>query len=137
MRSYLLDKIGKEHIFMFASEGWVIADIESLEFHQPTQLIIDCLEDSEVLMISRENQNLNLSDEEAVKDKLTHLYRRMGVLQRRIIMQMSGPATDRYAYFLETYPNLSNRIPQYMIASYLGITPQALSKIRKESSQGR
>jgi CRP-like cAMP-binding protein len=131
-RSYLIDSKGKEHIFMFASEGWVIADIESLEFNHPTQLIIEALEDSEIMIVNRETQHMNLKDVEAVKEKLTHLYRRMGVLQRRIIMQMSSPAEDRYGHFLETYPDLTNRIPQYMIASYLGITPQALSTIRKE-----
>tara|TARA_R110002050_G_scaffold105191_3_gene214774 strand:+ start:68 stop:253 length:186 start_codon:yes stop_codon:yes gene_type:complete len=54
----------------------------------------------------------------------------MGVLQRRVLMLMSSPAKDRYFYFIETYPDLLNRIPQHMIASYLGITPQALSTIR-------
>ncbi len=100
VRSYLIDAKGKEHIFMFASEGWVIADIESIEFHQPAQLFIDCIEDSEVIIRNRENQNLNFSDEEAVKEKLTQLYRRMGMLQRRIIMQMSAPAAERYDWFL-------------------------------------
>mgnify|MGYP003626343769 FL=1 len=135
VRSYLIDSNGKEHIFMFASEGWLIADIESIEFHQPAQLFIDCIEDSEVLVIHRENQHLDFSNGEAVKEKLTQLYRRIGKLQRRIIMQMSTPAVDRYGYFLQTYPDLPNRVPQYMIASYLGITPQALSTIRKVLSQ--
>ncbi len=132
IRSFLNDEKGKEHIFTFACEGWMIADLESLEFHHPTLLTIDCLEDCEVIIMDREAQIKNLNNEEAVKDKLKHLYRRIGVLQRRIIMQMSSPAGERYQYFLETYPDLPNRIPQYMIASYLGITPQALSTIRKE-----
>ncbi|MCB0509281.1 MAG: Crp/Fnr family transcriptional regulator, partial [Bacteroidetes bacterium] len=54
------------------------------------------------------------------------------VLQRRIIMLMSASAKERYEHFLETYPELPNRLPQRLIASYLGITPEALSKIRGE-----
>ena len=87
---------------MFASEGWLIADIESIEFHQPAQLSIDCIDDSEVLVLNRESQYLNFGNEEAAKEKLTQLYRRMGILHRRIIMQMSTPAADRYDYFLQT-----------------------------------
>ncbi|MEM6803177.1 MAG: hypothetical protein AAF696_17355 [Bacteroidota bacterium] len=56
----------------------------------------------------------------------------MGILQRRVLMLMSSPAIDRYLYFIETYPELPNRIPQHMIATYLGITPQALSTIRRK-----
>lgn len=130
LRSYLIDSKGKEHIFTFASKDWIIADVESLGFNQPNQLFIDCLEDSEVVVLNRESQFFNPDDAEAVQERLVQLYRRMGMLQRRIIMQMSSPAVDRYRYFLETYPALSNRIPQYMIASYLGITPQGLSTIR-------
>ena len=58
------------------------------------------------------------------------MYRRIGRLQRRVLMLMGSPASDRYTYFLSMYPNLANRIPQRMIATYLGITPQALSTIR-------
>ena len=72
VRSYLIDSNGKEHIFMYASEGWLIADIESIEFHQPAQLFIDCIEDSEVLVIHRENQHLDFSNEEAVKENINH-----------------------------------------------------------------
>ena len=60
------------------------------------------------------------------------LYRRMAKLQRRVLMLLGSPAIDRYTYFLNTYPELPNRIPHRMIASYLGITPQALSTIRGE-----
>lgn len=126
LRSYIIDSKGKEHIFMFAPEDWIIADVESLEFNEPVELYIDCLEDTEAIVFDR----YSLLNAHSSKEIVKLLYRRMGVLQRRIIMQMSSPAIDRYNYFLQTYAELSNRIPQHMIASYLGITPQALSTIR-------
>ncbi len=133
LRSYIIDSKGKEHIFMFAPENWIVADIESLEFDQPAELFIDCIQDSEIITFDRDAALQGEINKELIGHNLKLLYRRMGILQRRIIMQMSSPAIDRYEYFLETYPELPNRIPQHMIASYLGITPQALSTIRSRS----
>ncbi|HAS39543.1 MAG TPA: Crp/Fnr family transcriptional regulator [Microscillaceae bacterium] len=130
LRSYIIDSKAKEHIFMFAPEGWVIADVESLEFHSPTELFIDCLEDAEVMIFNHDCLFQPESSRETIIQSAKRLYRRMGVLQRRVIMQMSSPAVDRYNYFVQTYAELAHRIPQHMIASYLGITPQALSTIR-------
>ena len=132
LRSYTIDDKGKEHIFMFATEGWMIGDIESHEFNQPAKLFIDCVEDSEVITFDRDL----LKKTDLSKDQLNRnnnmLLRRVAVLQRRVIMLMSSTAKERYEFFLETYPEIPNRIPQRMIASYLGITPQALSTIRGE-----
>ena len=137
IRSYIIDSKGKEHIFMFAPEGWIIADVEALEFNEPVQLFIDCLEDSEVIIFDKDC----LFKADLSKDEITEnaqlLYRRLGKLQRRVLMLMGSPAIDRYTYFLKTYPNLPNRIPQRMIATYLGITPQALSTIRGEIARAK
>ena len=130
LRSYIIDSKGKEHIFMFAPATWIIADLESLEFNEPVQLFIDCLEDSEVIIFDRDCLfKADFSKEEMIKNAQL-LYRRLGKLQRRVLMLMGSPAVDRYSYFLNTYPDLVNRVPQRMIATYLGITPQALSTIR-------
>lgn len=132
LRSYIIDSKGKEHIFMFAPENWIIADLEALEFNQPVQLFIDCLEDSEVILFDKNSLfNADLPKEEIVENAQL-LYRRIGKLQRRVLMLMGSLAVDRYTYFLNTYPDLPNRVPQRMIATYLGITPQALSTIRSE-----
>ena len=130
LRSYTIDDKGKEHIFMFAPEGWVIADIESHEFKQPAKLFIDCIEDSEVIILDRGLLLKPNRGFDQIKKNETLLSRRVAVLQRRVIMLMSASAKDRYEFFLETYPEIPNRVPQRMIASYLGITPQALSTIR-------
>ncbi len=137
LRSYTIDNKDKEHIFMFASEGWLIADIESQEFDQPAELFIDCLEDSEVVIFDRKSFKIANLTGDQLKQNAHLLARRTAVLQRRVIMLMSASAKERYNRFLETYPELPNRIPQRMIASYLGITPEALSKIRGEIAKSK
>jgi CRP-like cAMP-binding protein len=121
LRSYTIDAKGKEHIFMFAPEGWIIADNVLPE--QPCDLFIDALEDSIVIQRAKEFD----SELEAKK-----IIKRLGVLQKRVIMLMSAPAIERYEHFIHTYPDIVQRVPQRMIASYLGITPQALSTLRAE-----
>lgn len=130
LRSYTIDSKGKEHIFMFASEGWLIADIESQEFEQAAELFIDCLEDSELIIFNRSCFKIANLSVPQLKKNAHLLARRTAVLQRRVIMLMSASAQERYQHFLETFPKLPNRVPQRMIASYLGVTPQALSTIR-------
>jgi CRP-like cAMP-binding protein len=130
LRSFTIDDKGKEHIFMFAPESWVIADVESQEFNQPAKLFIDCIEESEVIVLDRRLLSRSDLNVDQLKNNVNLLSRRVAVLQRRVIMLMSTSAKDRYEFFLETYPKIPNRVPQRMIASYLGITPQALSTIR-------
>ena len=130
LRSYTIDDKGKEHVFMFAPEKWVIADIESQEFNQPAKLFIDCVEASEVIILDRSLLSKSELNIDQLKNNVNLLSRRVAVLQRRVIMLMSASAKDRYELFLKTYPKIPNRVPQRMVASYLGITPQVLSKIR-------
>jgi CRP-like cAMP-binding protein len=132
LRSYTIDDKGKEHIFMFASEGWIMSDIESHEFNKPSEMFIDCLEDAEIIVFDRKCFKLAKLSPDQLKQNAHLMARRNAVLQRRVIMLMSASAKNRYNQFLDTYPNLPSRVPQRMIASYLGITPQALSTIRGE-----
>ena len=132
LRSYTIDNKGKEHIFMFASEGWIVGDIESQEFDQPTKLFIESLEESEVIVFDRKCFRVANLTTDQLRENANLMARRIGVLQNRVLMLMSASAKERYDSFLETYPKLLNRVPQRMIASYLGITPQALSTIRGE-----
>jgi len=107
---------------MFGPEGWIIADNQPPQ--APARLFIDALEDTTVL-VQEKNPGTEFHDIE----KLT---RRLSVLQNRILLLMSASAIDRYEHFERTYPELLQRVPQRMIASYLGITPQALSKVKSE-----
>jgi len=133
LRSYAVDNKGKEHIFMFAPEGWIIGDIEAQTSNTPTMLFIDALEDSELEVLS-EKLFFDLKENfpEALSVNVDKLTKRIAVLQRRVIMLMSATARERYEEFQRIYPNIVQRVPQKMIASYLGITPEALSNIRKE-----
>ncbi len=121
LRSYSIDENGKEHIFMFAPEGWIIGD--GVAPDQASELFIDALEDS--IVIQQEKGSSPGPD-------VGKLIRRIGVLQQRIIMLMSASALERYEHFVETYPDIVQRVPQKMIASYLGVTPEALSTVKRQ-----
>ncbi len=131
LRSYKIDKRGKEHIFMFGPEGWIIVD--SADCDEPAHLFIDALEDSEVDIVDKSiflkgvtNQDLSFS---------SLLTKRIYTLQKRVIMLMSATAIERYEHFVETYPQITQRVSQRMIASYLGITPEALSKVKGDKAR--
>ena len=96
---------------------------DSTSSNQPCKLFIDALEDSEVLILEKGNED---------KIELQKILNRLEALQNRIIMMMSLTAIERYKYFVETYPEIIQRVPQRMIASYLGITPEALSKVKNK-----
>lgn len=135
LRSYSIDDKGEEHIVQFAIEDWWISDMKSFLGNEPSTYNIDALEDSELLMIDKASQDkLCLSI-----PKLEHYFRIL--LERnssaalaRISDFISTSAEDRYLKFLSAYPELSARVPQNQIASYLGIKPQSLSRIRRELS---
>ena len=132
LRSYIIDEKGKEHIFDFSPEGNYISDLESLHNKMPTSLFIDAMEDSEVKVVPQEKINPNGLNPELIFNEYNDLSKRIGILQKRIIMLISEPAKNRYLYVLERFPEAMDRIPLKMIASYLGITPEVLSKIRGE-----
>ena len=127
LRSYLIDEKGKEHIFMFAPEGWIIAD--SVPSTVPAELFIEALEDS-IVKISDKDLTVR-------KPSVFALAKRIEVLQKRVMMLMSSSAIVRYEHFIETYPELTQRVPQKMIASYLGITPEALSKVKGDKARNK
>jgi CRP-like cAMP-binding protein len=134
--TYIIDSSGKKHIYMFASEDWITGDIEAVEFHEPTSLYIDCLENSEVIFLKKDHvEEANLSKEKMFQN-MQKLWRNMAKLRHRILMLIGSPTVDRYKYFLEIYPELPNRVPQKMITSYLRIMAQTLSTIRREIGKG-
>ncbi len=132
LRSYTIDKKGKEHIFMFAPEGWIISDVESHASKAPSVLYIDAIEDSEIEILEVESWRKLKITPEVLQTNQQKLINRVAVLQKRVIMLMSATAMERYQHFLVTYPQIVHRVPQKMIASYLGITPEALSTTKRK-----
>ncbi|SMG48003.1 cAMP-binding domain of CRP or a regulatory subunit of cAMP-dependent protein kinases [Marivirga sericea] len=124
LRSYAISEKGKEHIYMFAPEGWIIAD--NVAPDESCDLYIDALEDSVIIRKEKEVQRGH---------DMQKLLKRLSVLQKRVIRLMSASAAARYDHFVETYPDIVQRVPQKMIASYLGITPEALSTVRSKRKQ--
>lgn len=133
LRSYTIDDNGKVHIYTFVPEGWVVSDLESDLFHKPSDLYIDAIEDTVIVEINELTTSWLTQLDEKDKAEIIHvLYKRVAVLQRRVLLLMSATAMQRYEHFIDTYPQLINRVPLKMIASYLGITPEALSNIRSK-----
>lgn len=122
LRSYSIDKNGKENIFMFAPEGWVIAD--TCNPTTASVLFIDALEDSTVVVLKK--------DLEREKDHLAPLTKRLNALQNRVLMLISSNAIERYEHFIHTYPDIAHRVPQRMIASYIGVNPETLSAAKSK-----
>lgn len=133
LRSFVVDEKGKEHIVQFAPENWWISDQNSLNRQEPAQFSIDAVEDSEVLLFDatffRKLSQLTPTFTEFFHRLLQNNVR---TLQRRLVLTLSASAEQRYVDFLQTYPTLARRLPQRMIASYLGVTPESLSRIRRE-----
>jgi CRP/FNR family transcriptional regulator len=131
LRSYYVDKDGVEHVIKFAVEHWWIADRDSLLLGEPAKLNIDAVEQSEVVLISREDFDLICRQVTAFDNMVNNLLQNAyNASQNRVLANISLSASEKYEYFLERYPDLAVRLPQSMIASYLGISPETLSRIR-------
>jgi CRP-like cAMP-binding protein len=133
IKSFYVDPDGQEHITMFAIENWWVADLGSFITQKPADYNVLCLENTEVIQFHF--------------DKLQELYKTIPALERffriiiqnafvasqnRLVQSMSVPAKQRYLAFRQKYPQIEQRVPQYMVASYLGITKEFLSKIRSQ-----
>lgn len=134
MRSYSIDEKGNEHILQFALEGWWITDMYSFYSGEPSTYHIDALEDCELLLISRSQYEAMM---EAVP-KMERYYRillqnRLINMQRRLSGNLSFTAEQKYQWLLQSFSDIFQRVPQHMIASYLGITKETLSRIRSRS----
>jgi CRP-like cAMP-binding protein len=132
LRKYHVDDKGVEHIVYFSIENYWTGDRESLLSGLPAKSNIDAIEDSVVLLYSIENFELIKSRVPAFKDFVIGLLDRSFVAsQNRVHSFISQTAEEKYLDFIKTSPQIANRIPQHMIASYLGISPETLSRVRK------
>lgn len=136
LRMYKVDDKGSIHIIQFAAENWWINNIGSFHDRTPSDLNIDALEDTMVLQISHENL-LTLYTKAPKFDRIFRVLieKSFVSLQKRLLQNISSNAEERYLTFLQTYSALSSRLPQTQIASYLGISPEFLSRLR--NNQGK
>jgi len=135
---YFMNEEGLEQTLYFAVENWWILDLDSLINNVPSTLSIEALEDSEVLMISKKDKNLLYETMPQVEKLFRIMNQQTSIsLQRRILSLMHKTADKRYIEFLEKYPTLEQRLTQQQVASYLGISHEFLSKIRKRTVLGK
>ncbi len=133
---YSIDEKGKPHIIQFAEETWFMSDRCSLFFQQTSPYFIEALEDSEITVIPRDFfSELSKTSPAFVMMNTQALHHHILHLQNRIHQLLAATAEERYLDFVKLYPSLTLRIPQTMIAAFLGITPESLSRVRKELAQ--
>lgn len=131
LRMYKIDDKGAIHALQFAAENYWIIDLGSFHSLKPSALNIDAIEDTVVLQISRDDL-ITLYTEAPKFDRIFRVLIENSFvrLQERLLQNISSTAEDRYQTFLDIYPHLVNRLSQVQIASFLGITPEFLSRLR-------
>jgi len=133
VRMYSIDEGGKEHILQFAPENWFVSDRDSLYFGQSSSFYIDAIEDSRVVLFDQEFiEKASALSQEFRNYNEYLLQNHIRQLQNRINLLIGAHAEKRYLDFISLYPDILLRVPQWMVASYLGITPESLSRVRKE-----
>lgn len=135
LRQYSLDENGKERIIQFALEGWTISDLYSFLISEISMYNIDALEDSELVLISK-----SAHEELLLKVPKYETFTRLQItgayvaMQKRLTSIIGSSLEEQYANFISLYPNIVHRVPQHMIASYMGLQPETLSRIRRRIS---
>ena len=133
LRSYVVDSKGKEHVVQFAPENWWLSDMDSMINKKPSAYFMDAIEPTEALLI-------DLPSFQKLLDQLPGFAasfrkgreKHTDAKDKRIIASLTSDAEERYRQFLQTYPSIVQRVPQHMIASYLGLSQETLSRVRKK-----
>jgi len=134
-RIYEVDDKGQEHILQFTPEDWWTGDMYSFLTGAPSQYNVDCLEDTEVLRITKPDLDLLYEKVPKMNIYFRILYQNSIIAyNRRLGSALSKTAIERYQEFIDRYPLIEQRVPNHQIASFLGITPQSLSRIRKQAA---
>lgn len=136
LKMYAVDQSGKEHNIEFIAENDWATDLSSFYLEKPSQLYIEAVEPAIVLQIKHDDLTSLYTNYHTIDHNFRVIIEQKYIeLQNRVLQNISSSAEQRYEYFLKQYPNLSNRLPNTLIASYLGITPEFLSKIRKDKGR--
>ena len=135
-KTYEVDDKGIEHIMQFGPEDWWVGDMFSFLTETPTRFNVDCLEDTQILQISKPNLELLYQKVPATERYFRIIVQNAYIASiNRISSSLRKTAPERYSEFIERYPHIEQRVPNHQIASYLGITPQSLSRIRRKAGR--
>lgn len=138
LRLYRVNEDGTEHIVQFALDGWFITDLYSFLTNEPSTYDIDAIEDSELVLITRpaseELRKLSAKYQEFIFQATSEAYIQ---LERRITSTISLGLEERYKDLVTNFPTITQRVPQHMIASYMGLTPETISRVRKRISRNK
>jgi len=133
LRTFTVDEKGNEPILQFSMEEWWIADLYSFLTEEPSIYNIEALEECELLLITKENWEVLLAKVPAFERYFRLLIQNnLIATQRRLMSSLSESAEEKYTKLINNFPGCIQRVPQHMIASYLGITPETLSRIRSQ-----
>lgn len=138
LRQYFVDDDGVEHTTILGTEGWWISDINSFLNNTEAKFHIETMEDSEIAVLAKDD----MEELFVLIPQLNVFFRKLyqsavAAKDERILQMLSSKAEDRFLRFLEKYPDLDSRIPQYYIASYLGVTPEFFSRMKSRLVQSR
>jgi len=132
-RTFIIDEQGVEHILQFSMPGWWTGNLASLLSGKPSRFFVEALEDAEILIISKDAWNSLLEKAPFYLDYHRKLVERSLIAtQDRLLEAYSVDARKKYLHLLETFPDILQRVPQYMIASYLGMSRETLSRVRRQ-----
>ncbi|TWV94015.1 Crp/Fnr family transcriptional regulator [Chitinophaga pinensis] len=136
LRAFVLDKEGNDHTISLAIEQWWITDVNSFVYQQPATMHVVAMEESRLLLISYEKET-ELKRLHPIYETFFRMQyeRSLAFLQRRIIMNLTLSAEERYLHYQQEYPSIATRVPLYALASYLGMTRQFLSRIRNKQAK--
>jgi CRP-like cAMP-binding protein len=138
LRRYSIDNEGIEHIIQFTPENWWAGDRKSLMEKTPAGYNIDAIEPSMVILIRDEDFQVLCAQLPVFNNLVNNILQRsLNASQERIQVAISMSAEEKYLHFITAFPQLNNRIPRHMLASFLGITPESLSRIRQKLAKSR
>ena len=138
VKTYYLDSNGHEHIVNFGIENWWVGDLGSYISQTPAEYNVKCLENTELVQVPHDSLEFLYAEIPRLERFFRIIVERAYVSsRRRIIDGRTLSSIDKYLQFKQHYPEIEQRVPQYMIASYLGFTPEFLSKIRNQLIKGQ
>ncbi|WP_337966328.1 Crp/Fnr family transcriptional regulator [uncultured Flavobacterium sp.] len=134
LRSYIINEKGKEVTLIFAPEDWLLTDFNSFIYNEPSVFFIDAIEDSEVLLLGRNLiAELPQYKNEDLIERIFVLTKNIIAINKRLSMLLGSTPIERYKDFIKSYPNLIQRIPQKLIASYIGVSSEHLSTLKNNN----